>query len=82
MHTVMLASVGAFAVCVTLPVLAAEQNAAMNLREAGSYNAKWDGCEALARKRGTPPGAVGYGDFIDNCVRQGTAPESLVAVRR
>jgi len=27
MHTVMLASVGALAVCVTLPALAAEQNA-------------------------------------------------------
>jgi hypothetical protein len=28
MHTVMLASVGALAVCVTLPALAAEQNCA------------------------------------------------------
>jgi hypothetical protein len=34
-----------------------------------SFNAKWDRCEALARKRGTPPGTSGYGDFIDGCVR-------------
>jgi hypothetical protein len=79
MHAALLASVGALTVCVTLPVLAAEPNAALNL-PAESYNAKWDGCETLARKKGTPPGTVGYGDFIDNCVRQ--AHESRVGVRR
>jgi hypothetical protein len=39
------------------------------LAPAASYNAKWDECEALARKRGTPPGTKGYGDFIESCVR-------------
>jgi hypothetical protein len=77
MHAAVLASVGALAVCVTLPVLAAEN---ATLRPAASYNAKWDGCETLARKKGTPPGTVGYGDFVDNCVRQ--AYEARVAVRR
>jgi hypothetical protein len=78
MHVAVLASVGALAVCVTLPVLAAEPSAALRL--AASYNAKWDGCETLARKKGTPPGTVGYGDFIDNCVRR--AYEAGLAVRR
>jgi hypothetical protein len=39
-----------------------------------SYNARWDHCEALARKRRTPPGTAGYGDFIETCVREGRSP--------
>jgi hypothetical protein len=82
MRAVVLASVGALAVCVTLPTLAAEQNAALNLRSDQSYSAKWDRCEALARKRGTPPGKIGYGDFIDDCARNTPPNQARMAVRR
>ena len=41
----------------------------VSLAPAASYNAKWDACEALARRRGTPPGTRDYGDFIESCVR-------------
>jgi hypothetical protein len=33
------------------------------------YNAKWDACEGQAKRRGTLPGAIGYVDFIENCIR-------------
>jgi hypothetical protein len=36
------------------------------------YNARWDACEAQARRRGTPPGTTGYADFIENCIRGST----------
>jgi hypothetical protein len=45
----------------------------VTLAPAASYNAKWDECEALARKRGTPPGTRGYGDFIESCVRSASS---------
>jgi hypothetical protein len=77
-----LASVGTLAVCVTLPTLAADRNgAALNPRPDQSYNANWDRCEALARKRGTPPGKIGYGDFIDDCVRNTPPNHARVALR-
>jgi hypothetical protein len=36
------------------------------------YNAKWDACEAQARRQGTPPGTTGYVGFIEDCVRVAT----------
>jgi hypothetical protein len=77
-----LAGVGALTVCGTLPAPSAERNASLNLRPVVSYNAKWDGCEALARKRGTPPGNIGYGDFIDDCVRSASPIHARVEARQ
>jgi len=68
MRAMALASVGMFAVCVAAPALAVEQNFSAYSRADQAYNAKWDSCEALARKRGTAPGTKGYGDFIGDCV--------------
>ena len=56
----------------TIPFAEAEGKDAagrVSLAPAPSYNAKWDACEALARRRGTPPGTRDYGDFIESCVR-------------
>jgi hypothetical protein len=69
MRALVLTSVGALAICVTVSAFAAEENVALNLTPDASFNAKWDRCEALARQRGTPPGKLGYGDFIDECVK-------------
>jgi hypothetical protein len=68
MRAMVLASVGVLAVCVAAPALAAEQNFSAYSRADQAYNAKWDRCDALARKRGTAPGTKGYGDFIGDCV--------------
>ena len=68
MRAVVLATLSAFAVCVAHPALTAEANAALYLRSDQAYNARWDRCEALARKNGTPPGKIGYGEFINDCV--------------
>jgi len=82
MRAVVLASVAALAVCVTVPTLAAERNIALYLKPDASSNAKWDRCEALARQRGTPPGKIGYGDFIDDCARNTPLNHAQVALRR
>jgi hypothetical protein len=34
-----------------------------------SYNARWDRCEAEARRRGMLPAKPGYADFIEECTR-------------
>jgi hypothetical protein len=68
MRAMVLASVGVLAVCVATPPLRAEQNFSAYSRADQAYNAKWDRCEALARKTGTAPGTKGYGDFIGDCV--------------
>jgi hypothetical protein len=81
MHPVSVAILGALAVCACLPVTAAEQSAELNLRPDESYNAKWNGCEALAIKRGTPPGTSSYGDFIEGCVRKATLNQPRVTRR-
>jgi hypothetical protein len=81
MQAMALASIGALVVCFTLTVIAVEQKAVLNLRPDGSFNAKWDRCEERARKRGTPPGTVGYGDFMEDCMRQ-ASPNKATAVGR
>jgi len=68
MHAMMLAGIGALGICAAVPTLAAEQNAAPNLKPDPSFNAKWDQCEARARLRGTPAGKIGYGDFMAACM--------------
>jgi hypothetical protein len=64
------AGIGAFAICGTATAPAAEQSPARYLKSDAPFDAKWDRCEALARKRGTPPGKAGYGDFIDACLEK------------
>jgi hypothetical protein len=66
------AVLSAFVAAIPLVAQAAGKDAAVgrgSLAPAASYNAKWDECEVLARRRGTPPGTRGYGDFIERCVR-------------
>jgi hypothetical protein len=82
MHAVVFASGAALSLCVTLPALAAQHNIALNLKPDASFNTKWDQCEALARQRGTPPGKIGYGDFIDDCSRNIPPNHTRVALRR
>jgi hypothetical protein len=70
------AVLSAFVAAIPLVAQAEGKDAAgqVPLAPAASYNAKWDECEALARKRGTPPGTKGYGDFIESCVRNASPP--------
>jgi hypothetical protein len=63
-----LAGVGALAISVAVPALAAEQDPSAYTRADQAYDAKWDKCEALARERGTPPATKGYGEFMSDCV--------------
>jgi len=39
------------------------------LRSDPSFGARWDRCEAAARRRGMPPAKPGYADFMDECTR-------------
>ncbi len=45
------------------------------------FNAKWDRCELLARQRGVPPGKIGYGAFIENCMGKVSPNPSQVTAR-
>ena len=68
MRAMLVVSVGAFAVGLVAQALAEEQGFSTYTRADQEYNAKWDKCDALAEKRGTPPGTKGYADFIDECM--------------
>jgi hypothetical protein len=54
--------------CLAIPALAAERSVFPSLKPDTSFDARWDHCEALARRRGTPPAKAGYGDFMDECL--------------
>jgi hypothetical protein len=68
MRWFVLTSIGALATSFAARAFAAEQNFAAYTRTGEAYNAKLDRCDALASKRGTPPGKPGHGDFIRGCV--------------
>lgn len=68
MRAAALAGIGAFAGCLVIPALAAERDAMPSLKPDATFTARWDRCEAAARQRRTPPGKVGYGDFMDACL--------------
>jgi hypothetical protein len=72
---------GGLTVCVGLPALAAEPAPAVKLQPDKSFNARWDECEARGRKKGMPPGTKGYGEFIEDCVRN-ASPKDQAAGRR
>ena len=57
-----------FALALAAPAFAAQQDVTARTKSDMAYNAQWDRCEALAKQRGTPPGKVGYGDFMDACM--------------
>jgi hypothetical protein len=80
-RAVVLTGIGALAIGAAVSAFAVEQNAAPNLKPNASFNAKWDRCEALARQRGTPPGNIGYGDFIHDCLNISPS-HSRMEVRR
>ena len=62
-----------FALTITLLTHAQSKGVGeFSLAPDAAYNAKWDACEAQARRRGTPPGTTGYVDFIENCIRVST----------
>jgi hypothetical protein len=73
------ASTGLSVFVVVIPLLAQAQSKDVLLAPDAEYNAKWDACEAQARRRGTLPGTTGYADFIGNCVRG--APTALSDAR-
>jgi hypothetical protein len=62
------ASTAALVTCIAISAAAAERKAAATLKPDTSFDARWDRCEALARRRGTPPATIGYGDFIGACM--------------
>ena len=74
--SVVLASVGVLAAFFAVPVRSEEPGIAALTRADQAYNAKWDRCDVLASKRGTPPGSPGYGDFIRDCVGNYPAADS------
>jgi hypothetical protein len=81
-RAILLAGVGVLAVYAIVPAVAAELSAASNLKPDASLGAKWDRCEALARQRGTPPGKIGYGDFITDCVKKDLSDRTRTAGRQ
>jgi hypothetical protein len=59
-------------VAIPLAAQAQSKDTGQVLAPNAEYNAKWDACEAQARRRGTPAGTTGYVDFIENCIRGST----------
>jgi hypothetical protein len=79
------ASAGLAVFVVAIPLAAQAQSKGtgqVSLAPNAEYNAKWDACEAQARRRGTPPGTTGYADFIGDCVEGSTHRAATVEHRR
>jgi hypothetical protein len=79
MRAAALGSIASFVTCIAMSAQAAERNPAATLKQDTTFGARWDRCEALARRRGTPPATIGYGDFIEACMGR-SLPKSDSAV--
>jgi hypothetical protein len=77
MRATALASIGALVTSIAISAAAAERKAAAPLKPDTSFDARWDRCEALARRRGTPPATSGYGDFIQACMGKAQSDSAI-----